>query len=943
MSYLHAASDMDDLTGLDWNSSKQTSSQKTSSANYYPSLRPTPPISGRSTPAYQPAVSSKPLVVGAPRSNSSTPVNDSFADLVSFNAPKSTKNLSLQEQQDKLVEERARQQKGLGSDINTNPGNQDAAFWENLGSGRTTPNIVTSPPRYTATTEYGGQKLSKTINKPFAGIPIKASRKRQDAATNVEEDLLSGFSASNNPPKAVSHESKPAALISSITQRESSSRLANQEPRPVVNDEAIGQDDDFFGLGVSSTKVSHRQKTDAPDSAGVDEDNILGLLGRPVSDFPRKPPDQNEPTSDTVPHPQDSAIAELVDMGFAPEQSREALESTESGTDVQAAVGWLINQAHQKSPTGRENQNTQKSTSQPGGQRRQSSASRNTIVSPAWQQEERQNVRRQNSRSPANGERDPAKIAAELGNNLFKTANSLWKTGTKKLNQAVSELNSDGESNQPKWMKDAKLEPERDPARWTQRGSQSKADDRNGVVHVEQNRSRGADVTDEALMLENGDARPSRKPAVRPKPNVPVWSNDSSRDQSPVPGFRPQARETQQPRVTQTPKPSDPKSRLNRQFVEEQTSQAYVSPARRKPAAPKPPSPEPDLLFESPQPSSRSQRPSQPPQRAPQTASQIPSRPPPLVRPPAPMRNVPSISPSVLQTSNASRFQGSEAFKRGDYGLATTHYTSALAALPSNHPLTIPILTNRALSHSKTGEPKSTIADATAALNLIGPSRGASETIDLGPEGHKEMSLFWGKAMTRQAEALEQLERWSEAASVWKLCVEANVGGVTSIAGRDRCEKAANPRKPALAAKRPPPKPVPKQSALDALSGTTSHVQSTEAVSRLRAANLEAERVDDEKFALSDRVSERLQSWRAGKEGNLRALLGSLETVLWADAGWKKVGMGELILPGKVKVAYMKGIAKVHPDKVRWSSYWRWGTLMAEGSVLGRALLIFLI
>ena len=916
---------MDDLTGLDWNSSKQTSSQKTSSANYYPTLRPTPPISGRSTPAYPSAVSAKPLVVGAPRSNSSTPVNDSFADLVSFNGPKSTKNLSLQEQHDKLAEERARQQKGLGK--NTNSGDQDAAFWETLGSGTTTPKIVKSPPRYTATTEYGGQKLSETINKPFVGIHDVTSRKQQDAATSVEEDLLSGFSVASTIPKAVLQDPRPAAIISSASQSESSSRLTYQEPRPVVEDGAIDQDDDFFGLGVPRAKDSHRRKGDALSPAIQDEDDILGLLGRPVSEFPRKPPDpkpEKERTPDTVLHPQDSAMADLVDMGFAPEQSREALESTESGTDVQAAVGWLLNQAHQKSRTGREKEDSWESTSQSGGEFRQNSASRKGRASPVWQQEERQNARRQNSRSPANGERDPAKIAAELGSNLFKTANSLWKTGTKKLNQAVSELNSESDSNQPKWMKDTKIEPERDPAIRMQRGSQSKTDDRNDAVHIKQNRARGEDVTDEALMLESGNTRPSRRSAVRPNPNVPVWSNDSSRDQSPVASSKPQARDPQQPRVTQHPKPNDPKSRLNRQLVEEQTSQAYVSPARRKQAAPKPLSPSPDLIFESSQPSSRNERPSLPPQKAPQTASRTP-RPSTPIRPPAPIRNIPSVSSSVLQHSNSSRLQGSEAFKRGDYGQATTHYTSALASLPSNHPLTIPILTNRALSHSKTGEPKSSIADATAALNLIGPSRGVSETIDLGPEGRKEMFLFWGKAMTRQAEALEQLERWSEATSVWKCCVEANFGGGTSIAGRDRCEKAANPTVPTPAAKRPPPKPASKQSALEALSGTALHAQSTEAVSRLRAANLEAERVDDEKFALSDRVSERLQSWRAGKEGNLRALLGSLETVLWADAGWKKVGMGELILPGKVKVAYMKGIAKVHPDKVCWSRCWQYG------------------
>lgn len=56
--------------------------------------------------------------------------------------------------------------------------------------------------------------------------------------------------------------------------------------------------------------------------------------------------------------------------------------------------------------------------------------------------------------------------------------------------------------------------------------------------------------------------------------------------------------------------------------------------------------------------------------------------------------------------------------------------------------------------------------------------------------------------------------------------------------------------------------------------------------------------------------------WRAGKEKNLRALLAGLETVLWEGAGWKKVSMGELIIANKVKMVYMKGIGRVHPDKV---------------------------
>jgi hypothetical protein len=57
-------------------------------------------------------------------------------------------------------------------------------------------------------------------------------------------------------------------------------------------------------------------------------------------------------------------------------------------------------------------------------------------------------------------------------------------------------------------------------------------------------------------------------------------------------------------------------------------------------------------------------------------------------------------------------------------------------------------------------------------------------------------------------------------------------------------------------------------------------------------------------------------AWKGGKADNLRELLSSLELVLWPEAQWKKIGMAELVLPNKVKIQYMKGIAKVHPDKV---------------------------
>jgi sirohydrochlorin ferrochelatase len=95
--------------------------------------------------------------------------------------------------------------------------------------------------------------------------------------------------------------------------------------------------------------------------------------------------------------------------------------------------------------------------------------------------------------------------------------------------------------------------------------------------------------------------------------------------------------------------------------------------------------------------------------------------------------------------------------------------------------------------------------------------------------------------------------------------------------------------------------------------------QSGEALARVQAATAAAEKEDDARHALKDSVDARLLAWRGGKEANLRALLASLDTVLWDGAGVQKVGMHELVTPAQVKVKYTRAIARLHPDKVRTS------------------------
>lgn len=839
--------------------------------------------------------------------------------------------MSLQERQKMLQKEKEKREQEQRQQYDARFGSANA--WEQLGSGRATPDRVVSPPTYTGTSEYGGSKLSTAINKPFAPIGgslgklIKLPREDSD-------DLLAAFNAdtpvdssTNFPIPTASRTRTPKSLPPPIAR-------TTQFPPPSVAKEDIGDpDDDPFGLG---TMISKQPARPIPSKLDNDDDDVLGLLGKPISELPPRstsPSSSEEETEVEMRNSNnllDKAIAELVDMGFPAEKSRNALESTESGLDVQAAVGLLLNQAHEESRQKPHGHSVQpRDDSEAGGRQVRN---RGPLVGepeaggtvPAWmRQQSRSNSaqRRADSSSPATGERDAAKIAAELGSNLFKTANSLWKTGTKKLNQAVQEFNSETDQSQPKWMRESRSGSQ-EPRGRTTNVSVAQEHSSTGVEKVSGQSRQEPDLTDEALMLESGDARPRPHPRAQPSKTAltPNGSLQASRDQSPAFVDRPQRI---QPSSVPQQAQSDVRTKLGRQNIEELSSQAYISPARRK--KPSQPKPEPDLgLFTDDISFAPSSIPKVLTSQPKPTLTSKPTTPSPAplpIRPLPAQRTIPQVSPIALKSSNNHRLAGTSAFKLGNYAQATSSYTSSLSSLPTTHPLTIVLLTNRALTQLKTGDPKACIVDAEAAMEIIGPARGQGENIDLGDgEGKKEMNIYWGKAMTRKAEALEQLERWNDAAKAWKDCVEANVGGSTSIQGRDRCEKAIGRGNSQAAA-------APKRATLATKSQATvrkpavsaaTNAQSAEAVQRLRAANAEADRVDDEKFALADSVDERLTNWRKGKEGNLRALLGSLDTVLWEGSGWKKVGMSELIIPGKVKVAYMKGISKVHPDKVSY-------------------------
>ncbi|KFK44269.1 hypothetical protein AALP_AA1G236200 [Arabis alpina] len=73
----------------------------------------------------------------------------------------------------------------------------------------------------------------------------------------------------------------------------------------------------------------------------------------------------------------------------------------------------------------------------------------------------------------------------------------------------------------------------------------------------------------------------------------------------------------------------------------------------------------------------------------------------------------------------------------------------------------------------------------------------------------------------------------------------------------------------------------------------------------------------EERTRISETVDAEIRRWATGKEGNMRALLSSLQIVLWPGCGWETVSLTDLITSSAVKKVYRKATLYVHPDKVQ--------------------------
>ncbi len=546
-------------------------------------------------------------------------------------------------------------------------------------------------------------------------------------------------------------------------------------------------------------------------------------------------------------------------MGFSPIQARAALASTESGIDVQAALEKLLSDTSEPSPTPPEQMAS-------GGSQRQ----RDRFQDYDGWSDEQHDMSSSQSRprhQPHSSQDRPLPSSSEAN----------YQQQADKIITQASEIGS----------------------QLFQRANAFWKEGKSKVQKVYEERAASSRGSTKAY-IEGQDGRPrwmqedhDQNQPIQPREHSRSTFRDREADTDSTPP-EPPTRLKSRPQA----KPSPPSQTKTADLFGEDTLTAYVSPFRRGTI------------------SSQVALPS----------SSVPAQTGPL-RTPSPARlserTLVSASPSAVSASAQHKASGTEMFKLGRFAEAEAAYTLAISQLPDSHLLLVPLLNNRGLSRLKTGNMSGAIEDCTVIIAIIGPSyHPAREAKVTREEDGAGVDLGDGltKAWRRRAEAYEGKEKWDLARQDWESIAGADFAGRHrngALSGIGRCRRTQNidnasdggapfvsrPNVPSTrpAATRPPRRgPTPP----------------SEAVTRLKQANLEAEAEEQVRLELKDSVDSRLAAWKNGKETNLRALVASLDTVLWPELGWQKVGMAELVTPNQVKIRYTKAIAKLHPDKV---------------------------
>ncbi|KAI9298226.1 TPR-like protein [Neoconidiobolus thromboides FSU 785] len=268
--------------------------------------------------------------------------------------------------------------------------------------------------------------------------------------------------------------------------------------------------------------------------------------------------------------------------------------------------------------------------------------------------------------------------------------------------------------------------------------------------------------------------------------------------------------------------------------------------------------------------------------------------------------------------------EGNHYFKLGQFTRSIENYTKAIESIPNEHSSLIVIYNNRANSYSKMGNFKNSLNDSELALKIIGEDYEYVPKQKLEGKAGLNLKDYYVKGMLRKAEALEALERFKEAEETYaKLLFLSNCSAHNkALEGARRCKKGLE--MPKLEKKGS--EAGGRNDKLDSLLSEFStdfdkqEIDSSEAVKKIRELENIKNQEETIRIQTIDSIEAKVKSWKSSKEDNLRALLASLDDVLWGELNWKKVPIHDLLDLKKVKRVYMLAIAKLHPDKLTSSA-----------------------
>ncbi|XP_061372199.1 auxilin-related protein 1-like [Gastrolobium bilobum] len=93
--------------------------------------------------------------------------------------------------------------------------------------------------------------------------------------------------------------------------------------------------------------------------------------------------------------------------------------------------------------------------------------------------------------------------------------------------------------------------------------------------------------------------------------------------------------------------------------------------------------------------------------------------------------------------------------------------------------------------------------------------------------------------------------------------------------------------------------------------------RAAKALANMNQRDLETKMEEEERHRIAEIADVQIKRWAAGKEGNLRALLSTLQHVLWPECDWQPVSLTDMITSSSVKKVYRKATLCIHPDKVQ--------------------------